>query len=748
MKFIKNPTNILNNLFRRLKKIRLRWKILLGLFFSIILIVTILFLTLLKDLPSPTTLKKPNYPVATKLFDRNGKLLYEIYAEQKRTPIKLENVPKHVIQASIAIEDKNFYRHTGLDLTGISRAFFKTIFKKDLQGGSTITQQLVKNALLSPERTLRRKIREALLAFTTEVIYSKDQILEMYFNYVPYGGTAYGIEEASQLYLKKSIKDVNLAEAAFLAGLPASPSRYSPFGANPELAKKRQKQVLKRMLEEKYISEEEINKALEYKLTFSQPEQDIKAPHFVMYVKDLLVEEYGQRMVEQGGLRVTTSLDLDIQEFTQATIASQVAELENMRVSNGAALVTKPPTGEILAMVGSRDYFNEEIDGNVNLTTSLRQPGSSIKPINYAVGLLKGFTPANLFLDIPTCFAVPGQPLYCPRNYDGSFHGPVQMRFALGSSYNIPAVKMLAMNGIDAMMATASAMGISTWNEPSRYGLSLTLGGGEVKMTEMATAFGVFANQGKKIELNPILKVSTYEGKLLQEQDFEKHPPSGEKVLPPEVTYLTSHMLLDNNARTPAFGANSELVIPNHSVSVKTGTTDDLKDNWTIGYTPSYLTATWVGNNDSSPMHPYLVSGVTGAAPIWNDIMSYVLKDQPDEWPKKPENIIGRNVCTSAANEGEKCNGRFEYFIKGTEDNMLNGEMEKKEIWIDKTTNLPPEPGQTENLELREHFVVSDYFVKDYCVSCPQEDKEPVIINYPFTKPTQASQPVKESNNN
>jgi len=384
-------------------------------------------------------------------------------------------------------------------------------------------------------------------------------------------------------------------------------------------------------------------------------------------------------------------------------------------------------------MVGSKDYFDIENDGNVNVTTSLRQPGSSIKPINYAVGIKKGYNPATLFLDVPTCFSIPNQPLYCPHNYDGKFHGPVQMRFALGSSFNIPAVKMLALNGVQDMIDTALAMGITTWEDPSRYGLSLTLGGGEVKMVDMAVAFGVFANQGKKVTLDPILKVYDYQGEILEEKDLENHPPAGKNVLDSEVTYLISHMLLDNNARTFAFGPNSQLIIPNHAVSVKTGTTDDLRDNWTIGYTPSFLVSSWIGNNNNSPMHPYLVSGITGAAPIWNKIMTYVLKDKPDEWPKKPDTIVGLNTCQYNQEEGSSCLGdRFEYFIKDKNTKVFNGQIEKKQIWIDKETSRPPEPGKVDNLELQEHTVASDAFIKDYCLSCPHENEKAIVVNYPF----------------
>jgi len=683
------------------------------------LLALILLFTILKDLPSPGKLASGDFPVSTQILDRHGQLLYEIYADQNRTPINLEDLPDHVKQATIAIEDKNFYKHHGFAWEGITRAFLNIVFKRNLQGGSTITQQLVKTTLLTPERTLKRKIREAILAFATEVRYKKDEILEMYLNHVPYGGTAYGIEQAAQLYFDKSAQDLNLTEAALLAGLPQAPTRYSPFGPNPETSKNRQYQVLNRMYEDGYITYEELQTALDRELTYAPQTQNIKAPHFSLYIKQILVEKYGQQLVEKGGLRVTTSLDLDIQKQAETVIATEAAKLERANVSNAAALVTHPRTGEILAMVGSKDYFNLDIDGNVNVTTRLRQPGSSIKPINYAVGLIHGYTLSTMFLDVPSCFIVPGQPLYCPRNYDNQFHGPVQMRFALGNSFNIPAVKMLAANGVESMIATASAMGITTFEDPARYGLSLTLGGGEVRMVDMAVAFGVFANQGLRIELTPILKIEDYLGNVLEEIDLETGLPAGEKALPSEVSFLISHILLDNNARLQAFGGSSELVIPGHTVSVKTGTTDDLRDNWTIGFTPSYLVTTWVGNNDNTPMNPWIVSGVSGAAPIWHDIMAYILEDQPDEFPKKPDNIIGLQVCSLTGfrpNPEHPCETRFEYFIKGQEPNIEPPL--KREIWINKDTKHPPEEGQTENLELQEHLLLSDPVQKDYCLDC------------------------------
>ena len=695
---------------------------LIGLFF---------YFLILKDLPLPTRLGSETYPASTLILDHQGHLLYEIYTEKNRVPVKLEELPDYLKQATIAIEDKNFYKHRGFAFEGIIRATTKIVFKRQLQGGSTITQQLVKTALLSPERTIRRKIREALLAMVSEIIYSKDQILEMYLNQVPYGGTAYGVEAAAQTYFNKHAKDLSLAEAALLAGLPAAPTRYSPFGVNPDAAKNRQKIVLRRMVEDGYITDDERKNAEEEELEYAPPTVGIKAPHFVLYVKELLVEEYGERLVEQGGLKVTTTLDLEIQDFAQETVATEVASLEkrNLNIHNGSALVTNPQTGEILAMIGSHDYFDDEHDGKVNVTVRPRQPGSAIKPINYALALLKGvITPATVINDVPTCFAVPGQKLYCPINYDYQFHGPVQARFALGNSYNLPAVKVLALNGLEDFVATASAMGISTFKDPSNYGLSLTLGGGEVKMIDMATAFSAFANLGIRQDVYAIEKVEDRHGKVL----YEKKEQEGERVLPMEVAYLVSHILLDNNARSAAFGTGSYLNIKGHpEVSVKTGTTNDKRDNWTIGFTPSRLVAVWVGNNDNEPMS-YVASGITGASPIWNEIMSFVLKDKEEEWPMKPEGVIGGHVCATsgkAPNPESPCETRFEYFIKGTipsETENLKGFIE-----VDKTTGMvandktPPE-----NKELQEHQIIYDPLWTPYCLDCIFPTERMIISPY------------------
>ncbi len=701
-----------------------------------IAIATILFwFFILRDLPTPNSLRSyENVPLATKIYDRNNELLYEIFSDENRTLVTLDQVPEHLKQATVAIEDKDFYEHSGINpIGGMLRAVKSSIEKGRLEGGSTITQQLIKSALLTPERTIQRKVKEIILATWAELIYKKDEILEMYLNQVPYGGTAWGIQAAADKYFNKSPKELTLAESALLAGLPQSPTQYSPFGAHPEFAIARQHQVLRRMAEDGYITNEQAEAAKLEDLQYASPSANIKAPHFVLYVKDLLVEKYGEKMVEQGGLKVVTTLDYDIQQSAEKHVFDEITKLENLRVGNGASLVTRPPTGEILAMVGSYDYFREGW-GNVNVALAHRQPGSSIKPINYAIGIEnKKITPASVFWDTPTCFKVAGQKDYCPKNYDSAFHGPVQTRFALGNSYNIPAVKMLALNTLPTMVASASAFGLDTINDPAQYGLSLTLGGGEVTMIDMAEAFSIFANAGKRRDITAILKVEDKDGKILEEftdpnlvkNVRENIPPAsallidGPQVVSAETAFLISHMLLDNNARSAAFGSSSALVVPGRAVSVKTGTTNDLRDNWTIGYTPNFLTVTWVGNNDNTPMSR-VASGVSGASPIWNRIMRDILENQEDTWPKQPDGVVGRYICMPSglapASEGACANGRYEYFIKGTEPRVEN--LAKQQLFIDKTTGDVAREGQTENVEQQERTMLSDVYGTSRCIDC------------------------------
>ncbi len=607
----------------------------------------------LRALPNPMLLTVRDIDVATKIFDRNGALLYEIYADQNRTPLKLADIPKDVVRATIAIEDQNFYTHQGFSVRGIARAVRETLVSGKIQGGSTITQQLIKSALLTPEVTITRKIKEIILAFWAERMYSKDQILEMYLNQVPYGGTAWGIESASQTYFGQSARTLTLAQAALLAGLPAAPSDYSPFGNHVDRAFTRQSEVLRRMVEDRYITESQMREALTQQIHFIEPRIGIRAPHFVMYVKDLLEKRFGPRLVQRGGLRIKTSLDLSMQERIEDIVSNQISRLASLRVGNGAALVTDPKTGGILAMVGSRDYFDSTREGNVNVTVALRQPGSSIKVVTYAAALEKGLTAASILDDSAIVYPQIGGPAYAPVNYDGKFHGFVPLRYALGNSYNIPAVKTIASIGVPAVIEKGRAMGVTSWIDESRYGLALTLGGGEVTMLDMAKVFGTLANLGTKTELMPILEVSDYTGKVFERNTPKKQP----NAVKPEVAWILGNILSDNLARQSAFGPSSLLVIPDKTVSVKTGTSNDKRDNWTIGYTPSFVVTVWVGNNNNTPMDPYLTSGVTGAAPIWHAIMGEILSGKPDETLPKPEGVVSVPCYY----------GRPEYFVKGTE---------------------------------------------------------------------------------
>lgn len=708
------------------KKISRRYFLLL---IPLIALLGIFYYFILKDLPSPTRLQSDSLPQSTQILDRNGKTLYTIYADRNQTFVPLKDIPKEVQLATISIEDRNFYRHGAIDVRGILRAALSNLRGDNLQGASTLTQQLVKTSLLTPERTLTRKVKEVILSFATEMLYTKDQILEMYLNQVPYGGTAYGIQAASQTYFGKDAKDLTLAESALLVGLPESPTTYSPFGSNPELARVRQKEILRAMENEGYITAKEREAALKQKITYREIKNPIKAPHFVFYVKNLLVQKYGIKTVEQGGLKVITSLDLDLQNYAQATVAAEINSLKGYNVSNGALIVTKPGTGEILSMVGSKDYFDQSIDGNVNITTARRQPGSSIKPINYAIGILNGYSAATIFLDKEMCFPSPGQKPYCPKNYDNTFHGPVTMRTALSNSLNIPAVQMLKINGVESMIATASAMGISTFDTPDRYGLSLTLGGGEVKMLDMTTAFGVFANNGYRVDPHPILKVVDSKGKVLEQYTPPESPMFGKRVLPSGVAYIISDILADNNARASAFGINSELRIGNKYVSVKTGTTNDLRDNWTIGYTPDYLVAVWVGNSDNTPMSR-VASGVTGASPIWHDVMNHLLEGKSITKPKMPSDVVVTSQCLPGQTNNENpdanapCQGKSDLALKGVKAAKI-GTTKKEAVLIDKGTGDIAKPGVTENVEPREELVYTDALGNKYCMSCQRIEPTP-----------------------
>ncbi len=645
-----------------------------SLFFSVSIVALAFsgFVYFFADLPPASDLTAKEQAITTKILDRNGQLLYRIYEDENRTLIPLGRVSPFLIQATIAIEDKDFYRHIGFSPTGIMRAVIKN-FKGEAieQGGSTITQQLVKNRLLSPERTFKRKIRELALSLIVEGVYAKNEILEMYLNQVPYGGSTYGAEEASWRYFNKSARDLTLAESALLAGLPAAPSAYSPFGSYPELSYARRDEVLRRMVEDQYVTASQAAEARQQKLTFNSSRTDINAPHFVMYVRQLLAEQFGEEMLTKGGLEVRTTLDLDLQQSAQKILTDEIAKLKPMRISNGAAVITNPKTGEILAMIGSTDYFDFAHDGQVNVVLRDRQPGSSIKPLTYATAMeMTGKTPASIISDAPITYSFPGGKPYSPKNYDGKFHGNVTLRESLGSSYNIPAVKTLAEIGIDNFIDKASLMGISTWADRTRFGLSLTLGGGEVKMIDLAQAYSTFANQGYAVKPTAILDVKTQKGVLLYSNGcaVAGERCSDKQVLSPAISFLISNILSDNQARSPAFGLHSVLHIPNQEVAVKTGTTNSLRDNWTIGYTTDRLVAVWVGNNDNTPMS-YVASGITGASPIWSKMMRSLLDDKQPHAFVPPVSVVQVAVCGKTGTL--PCTGcpqvRTEYFAEGTQ---------------------------------------------------------------------------------
>ncbi len=621
-------------------------------------------------LPSPNkVIRREGY--STVIYDRNGKVLYDLYNNENRVPLKLSEMPKYLKEGTIAVEDKDFYKHQGFDPLGGLRIAKNLVTMGTLTGASTLTQQLVKNTLLSSERTLPRKIKEIILSNQLESKFTKDEVLQMYLNEVPYGGAAYGVESASKMYFNKSAKDLNLVESAILSGLPQAPSVYSPLFGEQGAYIPRTEHVLRRMQQDGYITPQQEADAVKQlpKVKFASSATDINAPHFVFYVRDQLVKKFGEGAVEGGGLKVTTTLDLDTQEKAEKIVNEEVKKLKAAKATNGAAVVLNAKTGEILSMVGSYDYFDKDF-GSYNVATALRQPGSSGKPFVFAAAIAKGYPASTMLMDVKTAYpsGEKDKPDYVPENYDLKYHGPMQLRFALGNSINTIAVKLTAIVGLSNIMQLGYDAGISTW-EPTaenlkNVGLSLALGGREVKLLEMTSAYGMFANGGVRQDPISILKVTDTNGKVL----YEHHDSAGKKVLSPEVSFIISHILSDNNARKDVFGESNLLVVSGKTVAAKTGTTDKKRDNWTFGYDPSgHVVGVWVGNNDNTVMSPIIASGVTGATPIWNKIMRVVLADIPRSEFKKPDGVeafevdsIGGGLPVSGGTN------RSEYFVKGT----------------------------------------------------------------------------------
>lgn len=587
-----------------------------------------------RGLPDPNRLMDREIAQSTKIYDRTGEtILYEIHGDEKRTLVKLEDIPDYLKWATISIEDKDYYKHGGFSVWAIFRTAVTNVLFGKKAGGSTLTQQFVKNSVLTTEKTYTRKIKELILAYRLEKKFSKDEILQMYFNEIPYGSTAYGVEAASQRYFGKSVKDINIAEAAVLAALPQAPSRYSPYGSNRDLLIERQHYILDLMVKYGYIEKEKAMVAKELEIKFKEQSNNILAPHFVMYVKEQLSEKYGEKMVEQGGLKIYTTLDLYKQKIAEEVITEKTKDNEEKYQASNAALVSiDPKNGQILTMVGSRDYFNEDIDGQVNIATSLRQPGSSMKPLVYAAAFAKGYTPDTVLYDVVTNFSNnPSEP-YEPHNYNNKEQGPISMRKALAGSLNIPAVKTIYLAGIDNVLDIAKELGYTSLSDRNRFGLSLVLGGGEVELLEHANAFSAFAREGEVSPIMSVLKIEDKDGKVIEEFKETKK----KKVLDANVARMVNDILSDNGARAYVFGERNYLTLGDRPVAAKTGTTNDYKDAWTMGYTPSIVTGVWVGNNSSKEMKRG-ADGSVVAAPIWHDYMQKILGNTPVEGFKKPE---------------------------------------------------------------------------------------------------------------
>ncbi len=678
----RRPTRGISFKARELLTISALIKYLFFAFIAGIIILAGMFLWYSRDLPTPGTLVNSKYKDATRIYDRNHVLLYSVYQNDNRTYVGLTVIPKQLQQATIATEDKTFYSDTGFSPIGILRAVKNMALGGGLQSGSTITQQLVKNVLLTDQQTIARKIKEIILSIQVDQKYSKSQILEMYLNNIPYGGTAIGVEAAAEQYFGKNVQNLDLAQSAFLAGLPQSPTLYSPFSGNKYYLA-RTKVVLNAMANNGYITQSSAKNAYnEIKnYQFSDNNTNIKAPYFVVYVRELLDQKFGDAMVANGGLQVTTTLDYSIQQKAENIVQTEINGLKSYDVGNGAAIVTNPKNGQILAFVGGKNYFGDPLptgckpgvncvfEPNVDTALSNRQPGSSLKPIIYSVAFEHGYTPATMIMDVQTDFkATNSDPDYTPVNYSGKFNGPIQIRFALGNSLNVPAVKTLARVGIQPVMQQGYNMGITNWQPTAQnlasVGLSLVLGGRETTLLDETTAYGVFANEGIRQDPVAILKVTDSKDNVL----YQAQPVQGPRVLPADVSFLISHILSDNNARTMDFGPNSWLVVPGHTVSVKTGTTDEKRDNWTIGYTPDYVVGVWVGNDDNEVMNQAISSGETGASPIWEKIMAAVLKGKPDQEEPKPSDVVAEQIDAMAGGlpfPGQPT--RSEYFINGTQ---------------------------------------------------------------------------------
>ena len=648
-----------------------KWKIILTvgkylafLFLGFCAFILFLFFYYTYDLPKPEKFTETPFIQSTKIYDRTGKvILYDIYGEEKREIVSFDKISDNIKHAVLATEDANFYQHSGISFEGLFRSLLIDLkLQSTSHGGSTITQQLIRTVYLTTQKTISRKVREIVLSIELEQKYSKDQIFDWYLNAIPLGENCYGVEAASRTYFNKPASDISVAEAAILAAVIQAPSRYSPYGPNKDTLLSRKDYVIDRMQKVGYLTKEEADQAKEETINFTESTIPIKAPHFVMYIKKYLDEKYGDDYLKEKGLKVYTTLDWDLQEYTEGVVED--AEKTNMakKANNTAVVVLDPKTGEILTLIGSKDYFAKPypegcdetaekkclLDPKYDVATmGQRQPGSSFKPFVYATAFKKGFTPDTIVWDVKTEFNpscdpngnsavdIYGLQCYHPQDYDGNNRGSVSLRQALSGSLNIPSVKVLYLAGIKDSLQTAKDFGITTLNEPDRYGLSLVLGGGDVNLLEMASAYGVFATEGMYTPPVSILKIEDSDGNIV-----EQNQKQSTKVLDSQIAKQISSILSDNNARAPIFGFNSPLYIPGYQVAAKTGTTQNFKDGWTMGYTPFIVVGVWTGNSDNSPTKD---DGSGIAAPMWNKVMKKMLESRDAENFTPPDPITERN---------------------------------------------------------------------------------------------------------
>lgn len=634
-----------------------------------------------RDLPSTEGAIEGEAFKSSFILDRNGEQLYEIFDPNggRRVVIPLSEMPQHLIAATLATEDANFYQNPGFDLRAMFRAVIQNFRGQSVvSGASTITQQLIRNTLFDAEerydRSMNRKLREIFLAYQLSQRYSKDEILERYLNEISYGNLAYGIEAASRTYFDKSARQLTLAEASLLAGLPQAPSDYNPY-LNFRVAKERQAEVLGLMVRQGYITEEVAEAALRQELKLGQAKVDIQAPHFVMYVREMLERKYGRNRLYHAGFRVYTTLDMKVQRVAEDAVREHIARLKDQNATNAGVIAINPSSGEIIAMVGSADYWNRQIAGQVNMTTAMRQPGSTLKPFTYAAAFARGtMSPGSIIVDEPTSFrGASGEP-YAPRNPDGRFHGPVTARYALANSLNIPALKVVNEVGVTPMVELTRRMGVTTLSDPRRYGLTVTLGGGEAKLIDLAYAYTPFANGGlqvgvpvEEIKLNQrefepaaILKIVDAEGRVLEEYS----PGAGKRVISPQVAWMVSDILGDDDARSVTYGRNSVLAL-NRPAAVKTGTTDNFQDSWTVGYTPDLVVGVWVGNANNEPMRQVL--GVSGAGAIWNATIRSALKDTAPRPFVRPPGLVQVAIDpTTGLRPGAGGPSKMDWFLEGS----------------------------------------------------------------------------------